>query len=271
VSDVEHRIQAAIRADATRSREVERIGPFVATFTPGSRNPFLNYAIPEADGEPTAGDVAALVETFARHGHAPRLEYVPGLAPAVEPVLRAAGFVVEGLLALMVCEQRPEAAPPEGIDVRIAVSREDVRAAATAQNEAYGEPDPPSERRVDGIVRSIAAGGLLVVAVDAATAEPAGGGGCTPPDEGATELTSVGVRPSYRRRGIAGAMVALLARTMLARSADLVFLTAAGEAEARIYARLGFTRIGEVLHISVPASTEDLSPGSFRDASANIS
>jgi hypothetical protein len=46
VSDVEHRIQAAIRADATRSREVERIGPFVATFTPGSRNPYLNYAIP---------------------------------------------------------------------------------------------------------------------------------------------------------------------------------------------------------------------------------
>jgi ribosomal protein S18 acetylase RimI-like enzyme len=252
VSDVERRIQAAIRDDATRNREVERIGPFVATFTPGSRNPYLNYAIPEADGEPTAGDMAAFAEAFARRGYAPRLEYIPGLAPAVEPVLLEAGFAVEGRLPLMVCERRPESVAPEGIDVRVAVTRDDVRAAATAQNEAYGEPDPPSERWVDGILGNIAAGGLLVVAVDAATGEPAGGGACTAPHEGATELTSVGVRASHRRRGVAGAMVALLAETMLGRGADLVFLMAAGEAEARIYARIGFTEIGEVLHISAP-------------------
>ena len=169
VSDVERRIQAAIRADATRSREVERIGPFVATFTPGSQNPYLNYAIPEDGGEPTAGDVVALVETFARRGHAPRLEYVPGLAPAVETMLLAAGFVVEGRLALMVSERRPESVGLEGVDVRVALTRDDVRAAATAQNEAYGEPDPPSETWVDGILRSIAAGGVLVLAADAAT------------------------------------------------------------------------------------------------------
>lgn len=265
VSDIERRIEAAIRADATRSREVERIGPFVATFTPGSQNPYLNYAIPEADGKPTAGDVAGLVEAFARHGHAPRLEYVPGLAPAVEPALLDAGFVVEGRLALMVCERRPDGETPDGIDVRVAVTRDDVRAAATAQNEAYGEPEPPSERWVDGILGSIAAGGVVVRAVDAATGEPAGGGGCTPPHEGATELTSVGVRPSHRRRGVAGAMVALLAQTMLDRGVDLVFLMAAGEAEARIYNRIGFTRVGEVLHISVPASARAVvAPASFR-------
>ena len=272
LSDVEHRIQAAIRADATRSREVERIGPFVATFTPGSQNPYLNYAIPEADGEPTAGEVAALVEAFARHGQAPRLEYVPGLAPAVETMLLGAGFVVEGRLPLMVCEGRPESVAPEGIDVRVAVTRDDVRAAATAQNEAYGEPDPPSEGRVDGILRSIAEGGVFVVAADAATGEPAGGGACTPPHEGATELTSVAVRASHRRRGVAGAMVALLAQTMLDRGVDLVFLMAAGEAEARIYARIGFTEIGEVLHISVPASARaTIVPASFRHGSARVS
>ncbi len=272
VSDVEHRIQAAICADATRSREVERIGPFVATFTPGSRNPYLNYAIPEAGGEPTDGEVAALAEAFARRGHAARLEYVPGLAPAVEPALLQAGFVVEGRLALMVCERRPDSVVPEGIEVRVAVTRDDVRAAATAQNEAYGEPDPPSESWVDGSLRSIAAGGVLVVATEAATGEPAGGGACTPPHEGATELTSIGVRPSYRRRGIAGAMVALLAQTMLDRGVDLVFLMAAGEAEARIYARIGFSQIGEVLHISVPVSAQaTIAPRPFRHASANIS
>jgi ribosomal protein S18 acetylase RimI-like enzyme len=272
VSDVARRIQAAIRADATRSREVERIGPFVATFTPGSRNPYLNYAIPETHGEPAGGDVASLVEAFARRGLPPRLEYVASLAPAVEPALLGAGFVVEGRLALMVCERRPMSVVPEAIDVRVAVTREDVRAAATAQNEAYGETDPPSESWVDGTLRSIAAGGLIVVATEAATGEPAGGGACTPPHEGATELTSIGVRPAHRRRGVAGAMVALLAQTMLDRGVDLVFLMAAGEAEARIYARIGFTRIGEVLHISVPVLAQStIALGTFSHTSTDIS
>jgi ribosomal protein S18 acetylase RimI-like enzyme len=167
----------------------------------------------------------------------------------------------------MVCERRPDSVVPEAIDVRVAVTRDDVRAAAAAQNDAYGEPDPPSESWVDRTLRSIAAGGLIVVATEAATGEPAGGGGCTPPHEGATELTSVGVRPAYRRRGVAGAMVALLAQTMLDRGVDLVFLMAAGEAEARIYGRIGFTRIGEVLHISVPVAAGAISPpASFRHA-----
>ena len=148
-----------------------------------------------------------------------------------------------------------------------------MRAAGIAQNEAYGEPDPPSESWVDGSLRSIASGGVLVLAADAATGEPVGGGACTPPHEGATELTSVGVRAAYRRRGVAGAMVALLAQTMLDRGVDLVFLMAAGEAEARIYARIGFTQIGEVLHISVPVVdlVDASSAGSFGHASANIS
>jgi hypothetical protein len=58
---------------------------------------------------------------------------------------------------------------------------------------------------------------------------------------------------------------------MLDRGVDLVFLMAAGEAEARIYARIGFTKIGEVLHISVPALVDASSAGSFGHASANIS
>ena len=142
----------------------------------GVAGPYLNYAIPEDGGEPAAGDVAALVETFARHGKAPRLEYVPGLAPAVETMLLAAGFVVEGRLPLMVCEGRPESVGLEGIDVRVALTRDDVRAAGIAQNEAYEEPDPPGESWVDGSLRSIASGGVLVLAADAATGEPVGGG-----------------------------------------------------------------------------------------------
>ena len=50
------RIQASIRADACRGRDVERIGTFVATFTRDDRNPFLNYAIPEEGAKPARDD-----------------------------------------------------------------------------------------------------------------------------------------------------------------------------------------------------------------------
>jgi hypothetical protein len=45
-------------------------------------------------------------------------------------------------------------------------------------------------------------------------------------------------------------MTAWLAREAFARDVSGVFLMALGEAEARIYARAGFTPASEVLHIS---------------------
>ena len=83
------------------------------------------------------------------------------------------------------------------------------------------------------------------------THEPVGGGLCTGPHDGATELTSVGVREPFRRRGIAEAMTRSLARRMEAQGCDCIFLMADSERVAEIYARAGFETISEVLHISV--------------------
>jgi ribosomal protein S18 acetylase RimI-like enzyme len=244
------RVQDAVRADAERSREVVRAGPFVATFTRDSRNPFLNYAIPEQGATPSAAEVEALAAAFAERSLPPRLEYVPELAPAVEPALLAAGFVVETRTPLMRLDTPPVLAEPEGFELLEARDAGTIRAALTVQHEAYGEDEPPDDRRVAAFRRSLDRGALLVLAREAATQEPAGAGQCTVPVDGATELAGVGVRPAFRRRGIAQAVTARLAAAMHARGADLVFLMAAGGAEARIYERAGFIRIGEVLHIS---------------------
>ena len=45
-------------------------------------------------------------------------------------------------------------------------------------------------------------------------------------------------------------MTRRLAREMHARGNDSVFLMAAGEREAQIYERAGFTTVSEILHIS---------------------
>jgi ribosomal protein S18 acetylase RimI-like enzyme len=236
---------------APRGRDHEQIGPFLATFNRLDDNPYLNYAIPGDGAAPSADDVARLVDSYRTRARKPRLEYIPSLAPAVEPALLSAGFEVEGRLPLMTNAGGSGGSDPEGIELVVAVSEDELRGVATAQWEAYGENGPVQQRAVDGLRRTLEAGGLIVLARDAATGEPAGGGLCTGPYEGATELTSIGVREAFRRRGIAEAMTRRLAREMHTRGNDGVFLMAAGDAEARIYERAGFVTVSEILHISV--------------------
>jgi N-acetylglutamate synthase-like GNAT family acetyltransferase len=77
----------------------------------------------------------------------------------------------------------------------------------------------------------------------------AGAGEYSPIIDGVTELTSIGVRPAYRRRGIAAAVVDRLADTAREAGAVNLFLMA-NEAEERLYGRVGFVTEGRVLHIS---------------------
>jgi hypothetical protein len=97
------RIQDSIRANACRWRDCERIGPFVATFNREDANPYLNYAIPDDAAMPSPEDVTALVAAYRERDRRPRLEYIPALTPAVEPVLLAAGFEPERRTPLMTC------------------------------------------------------------------------------------------------------------------------------------------------------------------------
>lgn len=235
---------------APRGRDHEQIGPFLATFTPASENLYLNYAIPDDGATPTEADVRALVGAYRKRGRTPRLEYISSLAPAVEPALLADGFSVEGRLPLMIFGGAPGRRPPDGIELGQPASDDDFRGVAAVQGKAYGEDGvvPDEMRRV--IQRTLELGGLVVLARDAQTGEAVGGGSCTSPHEGATELTSVAVAERYRRRGIAEAMTRWLAREMQTRDNDLVFLMAAGDSEARIYERAGFETISDILHIS---------------------
>jgi hypothetical protein len=109
-----------------------------------------------------------------------------------------------------------------------------------------------SESAVAGLRRTADAGGVVVLARDAETGEPAGGGLCVAPYDGVTELAAIGVRESSapRHRGGDGGW---LTDAAFAKGMTLVFLMAHGADEARIYARAGFVEHGEVLHISFSA------------------
>jgi ribosomal protein S18 acetylase RimI-like enzyme len=265
VSDLqglEARIQDAIRNEAPRGRETERIGPFLATFDRTSVNPYLSYAVPDSGAEPTRIDVDSLVAAYEARERTPRLEYIPLVAPAVEPVLVEAGFVVEGRLPLMTCAADEALIEvPEGIELLAPSTADEYRGAAEVQWEAYEEAEAMPDDAGDRLRRTTENGGVVVLARSVATKEAAGAGICTAPQDGVTELAGIGVRASFRQRGIAPAMTGWLAQEAYAKGMTLVFLMARGEAEARIYERAGFVSRSEVLHISRGLGSETPSAG----------
>ena len=152
----------------------------------------------------------------------------------------------------MTCETPVFDSPP-GIELVAPSTEVEFRGVVEVQWEAYEERDPIPDSAVVGLRRAAKTGGVVVLARDAETGEPAGAGLCVAPYDGVTELAAIGVREQFRRRGIAAAMAGWLTDAALAKGMTLVFLMAHGADEARIYARAGFVEHGEVLHISLSA------------------
>jgi ribosomal protein S18 acetylase RimI-like enzyme len=245
------RLQEYMLASACDGREVVRAGPFTVTITAHDANVYLNYAIPDPDASPTPADIAALVAAFAGRGRTPRLEYLPGLAPAVEPALVAAGFTVAERLPLMVCAPGDEVdcPVPDGFELVTPATAEDTAAMLAAQHEAFGDT-PPSPEHVAAAQAKAAQGQIQFLARSTGAGDPAGGGGAIAVRDGISEVAGIAVRPKYERQGLGAALTLHLTRAAFAAGATLVFLTPGGDAQERIYTRVGFRRTDSVLFLS---------------------
>jgi GNAT superfamily N-acetyltransferase len=245
---MDERIQHYVRSAASRGRDVERIGPFLATYHPHDELPYLSYAIPDDGAEPTPDDVAALVDGYRRRDRLPRLEFLPAVAPAAEAALLTGGFTVEARLAVMTCEPADavDLAPPAGIALERPATADDVRGMLTAQHAAFGAPPPD-----DGaVVRARRGEDLRLLARDIASGLVVGGGVATVPADGASEIAGIGVLEAYRGQGIAGAIVSRLARDLAAHGVTTAFLTPGDDGAHRVYARAGFADTTAMLHMS---------------------
>lgn len=241
-------LQNHIRRAAASGRTTERVGPFLATFSPNSTNPYLNYAVPDDGARPTAADVDALSEAYRSRNLVPRLEFLAATAPEAEQALRAAGYAVERRIPVMLCPPGELVTPPtrDGIELLAPESDVDFKGLLTAQHEAFDDTTPFD---VAGARAWLANGGLSVYARDAATGEAAGGGSAEAVVEGTTEVAGIGVRASYRRRGIGAAITAWLTGAVHDRGAHTVFLTPAGVDEQRLYARVGYRPADDMVHL----------------------
>jgi ribosomal protein S18 acetylase RimI-like enzyme len=236
-------IAAHMRTAASR-RSGGRAGPFTVGLDPHSDDPMRNYAVPDHDAQPGAGDTGALIAFFLRSHRIPRLEYVEEDAPRTWPALAAAGFTVERRTPVMIATPATRLTPRStaGITIRQAATDADLIAAATVQHHAYQVPRPPGPHDIARLTTLTQRGGLVAIAIDDSSGTVVGTGlvdvmGDRP---AVGELAAVGVLTAFRRRGIASALSAHLTRTAHSQDIGLVFLEAEPD-EEQIYRRTGFT------------------------------
>ena len=247
------RIEAYCDAVPRSAARAEEYGPLRLFVSEGVPWPY--YARP-AGGDITAPDVRAVRSRQWELGVPEAFEWVVDLAPTLGPAARQTGLdVLE--LPLMALEQ--PLAPPL-VDVRVRRLDADdatlpaARAVADIAFAAPGtDPDGAGPRERDaalgdypevrlGAVRERVRTGLTVTVV----AEDDDGVlavGSHQPVDAVTEIVGVGTLPAARGRGLGAAVTAALVADARRGGADVVFLSAGGEDIARMYGRLGFTRV----------------------------
>jgi ribosomal protein S18 acetylase RimI-like enzyme len=240
-------VQAYLRS---RARNGPRSGPFSALLSPGSRNPYGNYAIPDDDAEPSPVEILALEDLFRTRDRVPRLEFVPAASPHVEPALVAAGFVVEARPPFMTCRRDTPTSvrPLAGTEFCLAVEADRLQESVSVEAKALAGEEADSAWLASLPER----GGKVLIACEQGCGKAVAVGALTRQIDGIAEIVAIGVVPEFRRRGIGQAITSALANLAFDDGCTLTFLSAAGEAQAEIYARAGFVRRSPMLFISKP-------------------
>jgi GNAT superfamily N-acetyltransferase len=235
------------------------VGPFTLFV---SRTPWAYYARPALGhtGQITAADVARLEKACPRYGVALAIEWVEEVHPELAQATAGAGLEVStyALMAAAPDEVILPAVP--GVALRVVGSDErallDARAVADVAFEFGGcEIGAPGARQRDEAAARLgpelvahlqarARAGLTVTAVAESPTDGALAVGSYQPIGAVAEIVGVGTLPAARRRGLAGALTALLARHARHSGVRTLVLSAENEDVGHIYRRTGFRRIG---------------------------
>jgi hypothetical protein len=242
----------------------EDVGPFVLFLREGAGWPY--YGRPRL-GTTTVlpADVEALRARQRALGVPEALEWVHDVTPSLLAAAEATGLsVLRAPLMVLDPSALPDPASlsdatlslldPDDPDftARFALSSAVANIGFAAEGTGTG-PIGPAERDAalpaldPAAVARIADGirsGRMAEAVAATPSEGYVARGARQAALGAAEIVGVATLPVARRRGLGAAVSALLAQDALDHGHDLVFLSAMSEDVARVYARIGFRRVG---------------------------
>ncbi|MBT2400971.1 GNAT family N-acetyltransferase [Streptomyces sp. ISL-100] len=263
-TDILTRLERYYDAVPRSIARAEDFGPLTLFVRDGSGYPY--YARPTLGwtGAPATADDVERVRARQRELDVPEaFEWVPETTPGLGGALEETGLALRER-PLMLLEDDGLAAPPHPL-VRLLAAEDPALPGALAVphlafadlGTAVGTAGPDElaamiatlEADDGGSVERVAERILAGRSVVAAAVEDGVvlcAGQYLPVDT-ATEIVGVGTLPSARRRGLAVAVTAALAADARSRGIETVFLTATDDAVARIYARVGFRRIGTAM------------------------
>ena len=234
----------------------ESIGPFTLFVSTGM---WPYYARPSLglDRDLVPEDVSRVRDRQTELGVPHTFEWIVETAPSVTAAARGAGLSAHELPLLQLRRSVPAPTPP-GVRIRrvpaddpdlpriLAVSSVAFAHAGTSigpagpvERDQRVAQDPPISPRLRARIEK----GLMVLYVAEDRDGPIASGGHQPL-EGVTEVVGVATLPFARRRGLGAAITAALVDDALAGGKRTVFLSASGDAVARVYERLGFERVG---------------------------
>jgi ribosomal protein S18 acetylase RimI-like enzyme len=246
-------------------------GPLTLFVREGEGWPFYARPTRERSGPLQPADVQKVRARQRELGIPETFEWVAETTPALRAAAEESGLVVHEH-PLMVLDPGTPAADVDGssgnVSVRIIGADDPMLPGALAvPHLAFAEPgtrvglagtpqltEAISARIADGsveraIVRIRAGLTAVAAAVEHGSVLSAGQ---HQPLAGVSEIVGVGTLPAARRRGLALAVTEALVADARSRGAATVFLSAGDDDVARVYARLGFRRVGTAL-IAEPA------------------
>jgi ribosomal protein S18 acetylase RimI-like enzyme len=249
------RIERYYDAVPRSASRVERIGPFELFVKLHGGWPY--YARPGLGRQRfTAADVERVRARQRELGIPESFEWVADTTPRLRAAAEAAGLVVHDHPLLVLDGAFTHMPGPHGLEVRLLTPDDDLARTGAAAELAFSAAgtavggvgtealDEAVQRRSgesQAFERERLRSGATVSAAAFLDGEPVAAGSHQP--VGATsEIVGVGKLPAYRRRGIAAALTALLVEDARRRGVETLFLSAADDAVARVYERVGFRR-----------------------------
>jgi GNAT superfamily N-acetyltransferase len=247
---------------------VEEVGPFDLFLPVDGGWPY--YARPRLGATSTdAEDLTAVRARQRARGVPEAIEWVHEVTPPLLAVVRTAGLPV--LMApLMVYDPAAASARPgrlqfvpHGLTIRTLDPRSPEFADEFATRTAVAEigfgnrgtdagPAGPADRDaathpvnpqlLEYVHRRAETGSLAHMVAETDDGMVATGG--VQFADGVAEVVGVATLPTDRRRGVGAALSAALCRLAREHGADLIFLSAADDEVARVYAKIGFRRVG---------------------------
>lgn len=251
------RLEGGMHVAAGTGREVEELPGFRLYLAPTSDAPMLNLAIPIAGTTVDPGAALGAVRAaFARWGRRPRIELFAELHPDLEAAAAEAGFRRDAEAPVMVLPKGRRTASPAAAGTFRAFDPDDTAHLEAAQRAAHrafgGEDDTGALEWLPLLVSGLRRGSIVGGTVDVGGVPVAGATAIIAGDVG--ELVGVWTAPAWRRRGFARQACAATLDAFFARGPDVAWLSAAEDA-ARLYASLGFERLGTQIDLS--ADRED--------------